>query len=166
MPSDTLPRFAPHDAAATPIHILQQETFADWMGAQTERLQTWVESCGFRAGLGEILRVPGEDGELSAVLMGWGKPAAHARGRFAVARAFNALKTGTYKLDGPLQGDDLSEAALGWLLGGYAFDRYATQSPPTAKLVAPEGIDASRVEAIAAGEIPVSYTHLTLPTKA
>ena len=153
MPSDTLPRFATPDAVATPINILPQDTFADWLGTQPERLQAWVESCGFRAGLGEILRVPGDDGALSAVLMGWGKPATHARGRFAVARALSALKAGTYKLDGPLEGDDLNEAALGWLLGGYSFDRYATQSPPTAKLVAPAGIDAARIEAIAAGEI-------------
>jgi len=153
MPSDTLPRFAPPDAVATPIHILPQETFADWVDAQPARLRTWVESCGFRAGLGEILRVPGNEGELSSVLMGWGKPAAHLRGRFFMARALGALKTGTYRLDGPLEGDDLNEAALAWLLGGYAFDRYAVQSPPTAKLVAPEGVDARRIEAIAAGEI-------------
>jgi leucyl aminopeptidase len=152
MSPDTLPRFAPSDADATPIHILPMEGFATWLEQQPAQTRAWVETCGFRAGLGEVLRVPGDQGQMAAVLLGWGQPAAHARGRFDVARALGALKTGTYRLEGPLAGDDLNEAALGWLLGRYAFDRYATQSPPIAQLVAPEGIDAPRIEAIAAGE--------------
>ena len=42
--------------------------------------------------------------------------------------------------------------ALGWLLGGYSFDRYRDQKKTHPMLIAPDGIDAARVEALAAGE--------------
>ncbi|VAW04363.1 Peptidase B [hydrothermal vent metagenome] len=44
------------------------------------------------------------------------------------------------------------EEALGWLLAGYAFDRYRAQNPALARLIAPESVDAARLEVIAAGE--------------
>ncbi|MEO0381588.1 MAG: leucyl aminopeptidase family protein, partial [Pseudomonadota bacterium] len=46
----------------------------------------------------------------------------------------------------------LEVEALGWLLAGYRFDRYKAQSTMGANLIAPAGIDAAQVEAMAQGE--------------
>jgi leucyl aminopeptidase len=53
---------------------------------------------------------------------------------------------------GDMTPDAASEAALGWLLGGYRFDRYKAVKPQQARLKAPEGVDAARLVAIADGE--------------
>jgi len=44
------------------------------------------------------------------------------------------------------------QETLGWLLTGYVFDRYRDQTAPAARLVAPEGVDAAKIEILAEGE--------------
>ncbi|MBT8411892.1 MAG: leucyl aminopeptidase family protein, partial [Octadecabacter sp.] len=58
------------------------------------------------------------------------------------------LPEGDYRIEG----DATEEVALGYLLSLYRFDRYRSQSPAMARLAAPTGVDAARLEAIAAGE--------------
>ena len=147
------PRFAPADAAAVPIDLVPAADLDAWRAARPEAARRWAEACGFRARAGEVLRLPDADGGLAAVAVGWGKPEDHRRERFVLARAAAALGSGTYALrDAPLDRDALEEAALGWLLGAYRFDRYKSRPAPAARLVAPEGLDAPRLEAIAHGE--------------
>ena len=66
--------------------------------------------------------------------------------------AAGKLPEGTYEIVGGLEGDALEEAALGWLLSTYRFGRYKTATEPKAKLICPEGLDRTRLEAIAKGE--------------
>jgi leucyl aminopeptidase len=47
---------------------------------------------------------------------------------------------------------EAAETALGWLLASYRFDRYKKARGAKARLVCPDGVDARRIEAIAAGE--------------
>jgi leucyl aminopeptidase len=63
-----------------------------------------------------------------------------------------ALPEGVYALASALEGQAAETFALGWLLGSYRFTRYADGAQARAQLVAPAGVDAARVEAIAAGE--------------
>jgi len=147
MPAD----FAPPDAHAVPLHVIGQDMLDDWLAGQPDRVAAWVRAAGFSAGLGEALPVPGEDGQLAMALAGYGTPDARARGRFHLAAAAPALPDGTYRLQPPGP-ERPEEEALGWLLAAYAFDRYRAQQPARARLVAPDGVDAARLTAIAAGE--------------
>jgi len=147
MPAD----FAPPDAHAVPLHVIGQDMLDDWLAGQPDRVAAWVRAAGFSAGLGEALPVPGEDGQLAMALAGYGTPDARARGRFHLAAAAAALPDGTYRLQPPGP-ERPEEEALGWLLAAYAFDRYRAQQPARARLVAPDGVDAARLTAIAAGE--------------
>ena len=67
--------------------------------------------------------LPGPDGLPVAAAFGLGTPGARARGRFHLARAAEALPKGNWRLEG-LDPAMAEEAALGWLLSGYRFDRY------------------------------------------
>ena len=144
--------FAAPDAAACPIHPLTPETYDQWRQSAAPAEAAWAEKAGFRAKPGEALLIPGPDGGLVRVLAGLGDGAAAARQRFAFAAIRAGLPVGTYRIEGGPTGDALAEAALGWLLAGYRFTRYTKDPEPQAILVAPEGIDAARIEAIAAGE--------------
>ncbi|WP_371225713.1 leucyl aminopeptidase family protein [Roseovarius sp. 2305UL8-3] len=143
--------FAPADAATIPLHVIDQNALSDWLGEQPEIVADWVTASGFAAGLGSHLLVPDGRGGIAMALAGYGDAARRVRGRFHLARVAAVLPEGDYQLHG-LPAGRAEEEALGWLLSGYAFDRYKEQKPGKAKLVAPDGVDDTRLEVIAAGE--------------
>ncbi|MEM6729689.1 MAG: leucyl aminopeptidase family protein, partial [Pseudomonadota bacterium] len=79
--------------------------------------------------------------------------AARARRRWGEVAGAASLPEGDYRLTRAPEGYDASISGLAWLLSAYRFDRYAEQSAMKARLIAPDGIDAARIEAIAAGEV-------------
>lgn len=143
--------FALADTEATPLHVIEEDALQDWIGAQEDRVADWVNASGFTAALGTTLLVPAADGGIEMALAGYGAAPARERGRFHLAAAAAALPEGNYCLFG-LPPEKTGEESLGWLLAGYAFDRYREQKPAKARLVCPEGVDPERTEAIAAGE--------------
>ncbi|GIT92619.1 leucyl aminopeptidase [Jannaschia pagri] len=146
-------RFAPPDDRAIPIRLVSTAEFEDWLGQQDEPIQDWVQANGFTGKVGQILTLPGPDMGVSRVLFGWGNGSDHTRDRFLFAKAAAALPSGTYALDGDLTDNAREEATLGWLLAGYRFTRYAGASPDAPRLKVPRGVNAPRLEAIAAGEM-------------
>ncbi len=141
----------PADTTLTLV-ALRPEEMERWLEGQTERAQAWIAANDWKAGAGSVLVLPGADGEPEAAVVGLGEPSAAARERFSVAAARAKLPAGTWRLEGALNAEERDEAALGWLLAGYRFARYAKNTAPKADLVAPEGCDRARLEAIAAGE--------------
>ena len=144
--------FAPDPESALALHVVTSEGLEGWVQGQGESVATWVKASGFSASIGETLLVPDANGAPTMALAGVGSTAQRARGRFALAGAAMSLPKGVYRLTGETGSISLAEESLGWLLASYAFDRYRAQSAATARLVAPDGIDAPRLEAIAAGE--------------
>ncbi|MCF6316365.1 MAG: leucyl aminopeptidase family protein [Marinosulfonomonas sp.] len=145
--------FAPVDTPSIPLFIIQTADLPDWLAAQPAHVSAWLGTMGFAAGLGEVCLVPDATGAALLVAVGFGTDAARARGRFHLAHAAAALPAGTYHIQSGLEGKALEEAALGWLLAGYRFSRYSAQKPAMARLIAPDGIDATRIETIAEGEV-------------
>lgn len=144
--------FAKASKAALPLHVLEKGAVKAWLEEQSEPVGNWVRATGFKGALGAALLVPGEDGRPVMALAGYGDAAARARGRFHLAGVAMKLPEGDYAIAGGLPDEALETEALGWLLAEYAFDRYAKASGCKARLVAPKGIDADRIETIAAGE--------------
>ncbi len=145
------PAFAPPDTPALPLHVIDEDRLEDWLADQPAPIAGWVRASGFDAALGRTLLVPDDRGGIEMALAGYGTASARARGRFHLATAASNLPDGSYRFHG-LPRERVEEEALGWLLAGYRFDRYRAQTPPRARLVAPEAIDAARLETIAAGE--------------
>ncbi|MDT8327285.1 MAG: leucyl aminopeptidase family protein [Roseovarius sp.] len=143
--------FAPDNAAALPLHVIAEDALDGWLADQSDAVKAWVAAAGFTGALGRTLLVPGDAGAPQMALAGYGTNTARARGRFHLAACAAALPEGTYRLEG-LPEDQTETEALGWLLSHYAFERYHSQSPAKARLIAPKGIDADRIEVIAAGE--------------
>ncbi|WP_127901408.1 leucyl aminopeptidase family protein [Solirhodobacter olei] len=144
--------FAPAAAPSLPLHVVAKEDLEDWRARLPEAQAAWVAASGFAAGAGEVVLIPGVGGALAGAAVGLGNAQARTRGRFTVAKAAGELPEGAWHLEGALAPDAAEEAALGWLLASYRFDRYHAGSAPKASLKAPEGVDAARIETIAAGE--------------
>ncbi|MDJ1009200.1 MAG: leucyl aminopeptidase family protein [Paracoccaceae bacterium] len=144
--------FAPADADARPLHAVPAETVEDWVETLDPAHRAFAKASGFRGKSGQVVLLPGADGEPVAAAAGLGTARQRRRGRFLLAAARAKLPEGVWRLEPGLDAAELTEAGLGWLLAGYRYARYAKASPPKADLAAPAGIDAARLEAIAAGE--------------
>ena len=144
--------FAPPSSDAIPLFAITSEGLEDWLASQSDETCKWIEATCYSAGLGKVVVIPSADGGIGAAVAGLGSEKARKRGRFALAASAKSLPKGVYRLENTLEGLDLETEALGWLLSHYAFDRYAKAKGASAQLVCPDGLDAARIEAIAAGE--------------
>ena len=144
--------FAAPDSPAIPLHVIAQSALAGWLETQEDSVRRWVEANGFTGARAQALVVPGPDGAPAMALAGFGDAAQRARRRFMLAGAAQALPAGTYRIASGLEGDAAETEAFGWLVDGYSFDRYHAQNGEARRLVAPEGVDAARIEAMAAAE--------------
>ncbi|MEM8728622.1 MAG: leucyl aminopeptidase family protein [Pseudomonadota bacterium] len=144
--------FAPSDSPAIPLILLDQDGFDAAFSGQPDRALAWAKAQGFTGALGQVLTVPGPDGSIETAFGGFGTAGKRARGRFPLAAVAAALPAGTYRLASDLPAGDLETECLGWLLSAYSFTTYSGTARTGARLVAPDGIDAARVETLAAGE--------------
>ena len=135
------------------LHVVGPEHLSAFLEAQTPDVKDWLLSTGFAADLGDIRLIPGHGGVAAAVI-GHGLPQARARLRFALSKAVSVLPAGDWALKGDLTPAQRDEAALGWLLAQYRFDRYRPGKPakPGAHLICPDGCNAARLQAMAQGE--------------
>lgn len=133
------------------LTVVSAEGLAGWLAAQPATVRDWLVGSGFEAGLGEMRLLPGPEG-VAAAVAGLGTAKARGRLRFGLAKAVSGLPGGAWRLVGDLTQSQRDEAALGWLLALYRFDRYrAGKAAEPARLVA-EGVDAARLLAMAEGE--------------
>lgn len=144
--------FAAPDPSSLPLTLLAADAFDAWCATQPKQVQNWIAASGFQASFGTCLAIAGPDGTPVQAIAGAGTAAQQGRNRFALAAIRDKLPAGTYHLVSDLTGNALETEALGWLLAGYTFDRYATQKTPQAQLVCPVPAAQSRIETIAAGE--------------
>ena len=140
--------FAAPEAGAIHIEMVGKDGLDAALDACSPSHADWARFTGFTAALGQTCLLPDGQGGAARVLLGTGTPADRARKRFAAGAAIARLPKATYAI----AGDCDAETALGYLLACYRFDRYAKQTAPGARLVAPEGLDAARVERLAKAE--------------
>ena len=152
MTSPTPMTFLPVQTEALPLHLVESGALDAFLDGQPAAVAAWVRANGFTGGLGQVLLVPGETGKPALALAGYGDAAGRLRGRFWLAAASVKLPEGAYRLVTPLSHETLEAEATGWLMASYSFSRYHAQPVHGARLVAPEGIDTARIEAIVAGE--------------
>lgn len=146
-------KFSDKQPDAIPMVILRKSELETWQSGLNETELVWFRNSGFNATSGEVLVMPTVTGGISKVLVGFGSEKTARRERFVLAKARSKLPAGNYRIVANLDDSELEECLLGWLLAGYRFDRYASAAVPKAQLQSPDGSDAIRIEAIAAGEV-------------
>ncbi len=144
--------FADASARAIPLHVIDPADLTAWLETQGQAARDWVKINGFRAAIGQALLVPSPEGDATMALAGIGDGDARARTRFALAAAAANLPEGTYTIASAPSRFDQENECLGWLLSTYRFERYRAGKGTPPQLVAPDGIDVRRIEAMAAGE--------------
>lgn len=135
----TMKDCAPDQGTVPDSETVEQQSADKWPDAVPESVRALAKLNGFTGKIGSVLSH--KDG----VLVGAG----NGSDDFAIAAAAS-LPTGYYRLAYPaLSGTSLERTLLGWLLGGYKFDRYKTAPSPSAVLIAPRGADIDRIRRLA-----------------
>ena len=143
--------FADSAVPSRPLHVVTPDALADWRAGQPAAVADWLTATGFDAGLGDLRLLPG-DGGVAGAVVGLGTAQARARSRFGMVKGIASLPGGDWHLTGDLTPALRDEAALGWLLSAYRFDRYRKTAPVAARLKVPDGCDARALLAMAQGE--------------
>ena len=112
---------------ARSIHLIDGDSFAEWLKAQPERVRTAAAAQKFKGKANEVAILPGDRAEEWSVAAGVADRTALSS--WCLAKAAETLPEGTYRL---AEGDP-GAAALGWMTAQYRFDRYrkedAAQGP-------------------------------------
>ena len=114
----TLSQSTPRDA--TVLWALSRKSLDTWLQGPGAPHAPWVRAAGFEAKPGKVLLIPDGDGGLAGALLGISeKPDLWAYGDCS-----RILPPATYRIDTTLGSDATNEAAIGWALGDYRFNRY------------------------------------------
>lgn len=148
-----IPAFAEPDSPSRPLHLVSADHLTAWLEAQPQAVQVWLQDSRFEAKLGDTQLLPAPDGTVAGAVVGYGTAKTRARTRFGLSRAATALPAGDWHLVSQISQAERDEAALGWLLAQYRFDRYRPSKDASfARLKLPEGCDERRLIAMAEGE--------------
>ncbi|MGD0562385.1 MAG: leucyl aminopeptidase family protein [Roseiarcus sp.] len=139
--------FAPPSAAAIPVWFASADNWDSLREAIGANAARFAAACGFEPKAGRLQLLPDAQGGLAGVLFGLAGKGAKGRDPMAPGKLASALPEGTYRFANAPHEPEL--AALAFLLGLYRFERYRADPTPQPRLVAPEGIDAARIERIA-----------------
>ena len=131
-----------------PIWFVTAESYAQVRDELDPVARAFAASAQFEPKAGQALLLPGKDGALSGVLFGLER-ADKMPDRFLPGRLPGLLPAGTYGFANAPH--DTRLAALAFALGSYKFTRYRKASETPAKLVVPDGVDATELTRIAEG---------------
>jgi leucyl aminopeptidase len=120
-----------------------KSSLSSWRAGRPLEWQAWIDRTAFAAELGSFIVVPAADGQPGPVVMGLGE----ASSLWSWAAMAAVLPRGIYAIASPVDAAAATEAALGWALGSYAFERYKFPAPARELplLCMPRGGDADRV---------------------
>lgn len=137
------PSLANSARSAIPLHAVMAKDAKGWLAKQ--KRSGIVTASGFTGAHGALAALPDAKGGIAAWVLGLGD----TTDAFALAAAAEKLPAGVYRLGDVPNFCGGANAALGWLMGGYAFDRYKKKPLRKARLVVPQGVDGADVSRIA-----------------
>jgi leucyl aminopeptidase len=131
------------NAKTIPIVALTRKAYKEWLAAQPKATQAWLKAIDFKPEAGNVALLPARDGSLARVVLGLGKPSSDPSKAaiWAYAALPAKLPKGRYAIETELDAAQANDAALGWALATYRFDRYRSEPKSFPTLVWPKHAD-------------------------
>jgi len=117
-----------------------------WLKKRPAGDRAWIEANGFEAKTGSVIVMPHADGAPKEALVG--VQSAEKGDIWSWGAAADRLPKGHYALPEDMGARAAHDAALGWALGAYQFNRYKRKPVEPSKLVLPPSVDRAEVEAL------------------
>jgi len=128
-------------AATIPILPVDEAALSSWRRGRDAATKRWLKASTFRPKGNRVLLVPGDRGPALALL---GRT---DESLWTWAGAASRLPPGRYRIDAELTPEAATEAAIGWALNSYAYDRHkSSPSEVDRVLVWPAGADRKEAE--------------------
>ncbi|TWG92345.1 leucyl aminopeptidase [Mesorhizobium sp. J18] len=108
---------------------------------------SWAKANGFKGDDGSLLTIPGENGALAGAFFGMGSGTAASP--LATGKLARLLPEGDWHFAS--RPDEAELAALGLVLGAYAFTPYGKKQGRNIRFAVPDGADLTRIKRIADG---------------
>jgi leucyl aminopeptidase len=138
-----MPYFSYTASNARPIIPLTAESFPGWLKRQDARTTNWVKAQSFDASAGTALQVPDANGALAMVLAGVDATVAI----WSLAHLPAQLPVGNYYIETKWKPSVIADAALGFALAQYQFDRYKKLKSKALLLQLPKAVSIEELEA-------------------
>jgi leucyl aminopeptidase len=107
-------------AEARSVALIPAADYRAWIAGRPAPLQAWLDATAFEPKTGNVALVPGPDGSVAGALLVVSEP--REPWDFAALRA--RLPAGDWRLEWGGSALEFEQAALGWALASYSFDRY------------------------------------------
>jgi len=124
--NQTISTSSPADAIV--LHPLSSQALACWRETAVDSHRRWAAQMGFAGEKGDCLLLPDAAGELVEILIGTGEgeedEALHSPDPWLWATVADRLPPGRYALPAGMTAAAAEQAALGWALAQYRYDRY------------------------------------------
>src|SRR5690606_34530308 len=129
-----------------PIYCVESGALA--RSGASETALAWAAANGFSGEPGKVLPIPGPNGGVAGAFLGLDRRS-EGLGALATGTLARGLPAGDWHFATPLDRPHL--AALGVVLGGYAFTRYGRKDTPDVRIACPTLADAGEVARVAEG---------------
>ena len=127
-----------------PVWTVPAARYRDWLTGQPAHVRAWLEGT-FEAKAGRSALLPDADSSPGGALLLLSEPA--EPWDFAALR--DRLPAGDWRLEPGADGLDVGQAALGWALASYRFDRYRKSEPKLVRLAIAVDPETERANMIA-----------------
>lgn len=137
--------FVPPTGEARPLRFVRAPEVDTLLAAYGDRARRWRQARGFEPKPGAVLVLPAADGGIEAALLVLSDPPT----LWDLAAARERLPVGPWRPEDPDGLLDPAEAALGWALASYRFERYRrVEKPEPVLALRPPEATRIRAEAI------------------
>jgi leucyl aminopeptidase len=138
--------FVPAGSSETrPVWSVPISDFRDWLAGQPAHVRAWLEGSAFESKAARSALLPDAAGAPGGALLLLSEPA--EPWDFAALR--ERLPAGDWRLEPGAATIDAGQAALGWALASYRFDRYRKREPKRVRLALPADAASARANTIA-----------------
>jgi leucyl aminopeptidase len=142
--------FTEERRGSIPIHLVHEDGFEAWIGAQDEATRNWLAANSFKGERYRVALLPGAQGRPSAVVAGLGRRGPELS-CWTIAGLPDRLPDGEYHLAEPLAARAANQFAFGWAYGQYRFERYRRSATARSlRLRLPAEVDAGEIERLRA----------------
>jgi leucyl aminopeptidase len=140
---------AQSDQRAIPLIPVRRATFDAWLTRQSAKRRNWLTSSDFKIAGEAPCLIPGSDGLLDVIVIGVDS----AQDLWSFGALPAKLPPGVYRLEADWPAEQQAQAALGWGLGAYRFQRYKQVDQPLPRLM----LNEDSVSAVAQNEVEAIY---------
>ena len=135
-----------------PIFFAAPGSLEKDLGALSKQQRAWLQDTGWKSDKGSLSILPGADGQVGGVVLGLGAIRDKAEMAMLIGQLTRQVPADAYHFhDDP---PDAELSTIGWLMGGYYFDRYSDRHGRLVRhLKLPEGVDKDNVMRIVNGMV-------------